>query len=89
MKITFGQTTVPPDIFSRDLHKPSVDLGTIEGVDGLSLDPPSKAKAPSTGADIMQTEVSPPLADLEPDWRISYLDCLIRGEVPSDKTEAR
>jgi hypothetical protein len=38
-KITSGQTMVPPDVFSRDLHEPSVDLGTTEGVDGLSLDP--------------------------------------------------
>jgi hypothetical protein len=88
-KIMSGQTTVLPDVFSRDLHKPSVELGTTEGVDGPSLDPPSEAKVPSTGADIMQTEGSPPPVDLEPNWRILYLDCLIRGELPSDKTEAR
>jgi hypothetical protein len=28
-------------------------------------------------------------ADLELDWRIPYLNCLIRGELPLDKTEAR
>jgi hypothetical protein len=80
---------VPPNIFSRDLHEPSVDLGTIEGVDDLPLDPPPEAEAPSTGADVMQTKGSPPLADLEPDWHIPYLDCLIRGELPPDKIEAR
>jgi hypothetical protein len=37
----------------------------------------------------MQTEGSTLLADLEPDWRSSYLDCLTRGELPLDKTEAR
>jgi hypothetical protein len=37
----------------------------------------------------MQTEGSPPPADLEPDWRIPYLDCLVRGELPPDKIEAR
>jgi hypothetical protein len=37
----------------------------------------------------MQTKGSQLPADLEPDWRIPYLDCLIRGELPSDKTEAR
>jgi hypothetical protein len=37
---------------------------------------------------LMQAEGSPP-ADLKPDWRIPYLDCLIQGELPSDKTEAR
>jgi hypothetical protein len=88
-KIASSRTTVPPDVFSRDLHEPSVDLSTTEGVDGLPLDPPPEAEAPSTGADVMQTEGSPPPAALEPDWRIPYLDCLIRGELPSDKTKAR
>jgi hypothetical protein len=26
-KITSSRTTVPPDVFSRDLHEPSIDLG--------------------------------------------------------------
>jgi hypothetical protein len=60
-----------------------------EGVDGLPLDPPPEAEALSTGADVMQMEGLPPPADLEPDWRIPYLDCLIRGELPSDKTKPR
>jgi hypothetical protein len=76
-KITSGRTTVPPDVFSRDLHEPSVDLRTTEGVNGLSLDPPPEAEASLTGADVMQTEDSPPPTDLNPDWRIPYLDCLI------------
>jgi hypothetical protein len=75
-KIASSQTMVPPDVFSRDLHEPSVDLGAIEGVDSLSLDPP-EAEPPSTGADVMQMEGSSSPADLELDWRIPYLDCLI------------
>jgi hypothetical protein len=89
VKIVSGRTTVPPDVFSRDLHEPSVDLGMTEGVDGPSLDPPPEVEAPSTRADVMQMEVSTPPADLEPDWRIPYLDCLIRGELLPDKTKAR
>jgi hypothetical protein len=89
VKIMSSRTTVPPDIFSRDLHEPSVDLGMTEEVNGLPLDPPPKAEAPSTGANVMQMEGSPPPADLELDWRISYHDCLIRGELPSNKTKAR
>jgi hypothetical protein len=27
-KITSNRTMVPPDIFLRDLHEPSIDLGT-------------------------------------------------------------
>jgi hypothetical protein len=89
VKIVSSRTTVPPVVFSRDLHEPSVDLGMIEGVNGLPLNPPPEVEAPSIRADVMQTEGSPPPADLEPDWHIPYLDCLIRGELPSDKIEAR
>jgi hypothetical protein len=37
----------------------------------------------------MQTKGSTLPADLEPDWRTPYLDCLTRGELPLDKIEAR
>jgi ribonuclease HI len=88
-KITSSRPMVPPDVFSRDLHEPSVDLRATEGVDNLSLNPPLEAEAPSTGADVKQTEGSTPPANFKPDWRISYLDCLIRGELSPGKTEAR
>jgi hypothetical protein len=89
VKITSNRTTVPPDVFSRDLHEPSISIRATEEVNSLSLDPPYEAEVPSTGADVMQTEGSTLPADLELDWRIPYLDCLIRGELPLDKTEAR
>jgi hypothetical protein len=75
-KITSNRTTVPPDVFARDLHQPSVDLGSDGGVDGSSLDPPLEADAPSTGAEAMQVDGSTPPTDSEPDWRIPYLDYL-------------
>jgi hypothetical protein len=68
-KIASSRTTVPPDVFARDLHQPSVDIRADGGVDGPSLDPPP--------------------ANPEPDWRISYLDHLTRGDLPSDKIEAQ
>jgi hypothetical protein len=37
----------------------------------------------------MQVEGSTPPANLEPDWRVPYLVHLTRGDLPSDKTEAR
>jgi hypothetical protein len=76
-KITYSRATVPPDVFVRDLHQPSIDLGPDGGFDGPSLDPPPEAKAPSTGAEAMQVEGSTPPSDPEPDWRILYLDHLI------------
>jgi ribonuclease HI len=53
-KIASSRATVPPDVFARDLHEPSVDLGSDGGVDGLTLDPQPEAEAPSTGAEAMQ-----------------------------------
>jgi hypothetical protein len=47
-KIASNRATVPPDVFSRDLHELFVDARTTEGANGLSLDPPPEAEAPST-----------------------------------------
>jgi hypothetical protein len=88
-KIASSRAMVPPDVFARDLHQPSVDTGAIRGADGPSLDPPPEAEAPSTRAKFMQTEGSTLPADLEPNWRIPYLNHLTRGDLPLDKTEAQ
>jgi hypothetical protein len=88
-KITSSRTTVPPDVFKRDLHQPCVNIRVDEGVDEPSLDPPPKAEAPSTRAEAMQAEGSTPPANPEPDWRIPYPNHLTRGDLPSDKIEAR
>jgi ribonuclease HI len=65
-KIASSRTTVPPDVFVKDLQQPSVDLGPDGGVDGTSLDPPPEVEAPSTGAEAMQVEGSTPPPNLEP-----------------------
>jgi ribonuclease HI len=65
-KIASNRTTVPLDVFVKDLHQPSVDLGPDGGVDGPSLDPPPEAEAPSTGAEAMQVDGSTPPANPEP-----------------------
>jgi hypothetical protein len=87
-KIASSRTTVPPDVFARDLHQPSINIRADGGADMPSLDPPLEAKAPSTGAEAMQAKGSTRPANLEPDWRVPYLDHLTRGDLPSDKTEA-
>jgi hypothetical protein len=89
MKIASSRTTVPPDVFARDLHQLSINIRADGGADKPSLDLPPEAEAPSTGAEAMQAEGSTPLANLEPDWRVPYLDYLTRGDLPSDKTKAR
>jgi hypothetical protein len=88
-KITSSRTTVPPDVFAKDLHQLSVKIRVDGGVNGSSLDPPLEAEAPSTGAEAMQVEGLTPPANPKPDWRIPYLDHLTRGNLPSDKIEAR
>jgi hypothetical protein len=45
-KIASNRTTVPPDVFARDLHQPSVDLRSDGGVDGSSLEPPTWGRCP-------------------------------------------
>jgi hypothetical protein len=53
VKITSNRATVPPNVFSRDLHEPFIDARMTEGADGPLPDPPPEAEAPSTGADVM------------------------------------
>jgi hypothetical protein len=88
-KIASSRTTVPRVVFTGDLHRPSSNIRADGGVDGLSLDPPPKAEAPSAGAEAMQAEGLTPPANLEPDWRVPYLDHLTQGDLPLDKIEAR
>jgi ribonuclease HI len=45
-KIASSRTTVSPDVFSRDLHEPSIDLSMTKGVDGIPLDPPHLRQRP-------------------------------------------
>jgi hypothetical protein len=55
-KIASIQTTIPSDVFVKDLHQPSINIRADGGVDGPSLDPPPEAEASSTGAEAMQME---------------------------------
>jgi hypothetical protein len=44
-KIASSQTTVPPKVFARDVHQPSIDIRADGEVDGPSFDPPPEAEA--------------------------------------------
>ena len=37
----------------------------------------------------MEVNTKPPEANQGTDWRVPFLDCLVRGELPADKTEAQ
>jgi ribonuclease HI len=63
-KIASSRTIVPPDVFTRDHHQPSINIRADGGTDGPSLDPPPEAEAPSTGAEAMQAEgLTPPAVE--------------------------
>jgi hypothetical protein len=48
-KIMSNRATVPPDVFSRDLHEPSIDARMTEGADDPLLDPHLRRKPPRLG----------------------------------------
>jgi hypothetical protein len=53
-KMASGRTTIPPDVFANDLHKPSIDYekpeqkGNQPPEPTLALDPPERSNPPST-----------------------------------------
>ena len=98
-KIASGRTTVPPNVFARDIAKPSVDFKDPAGAGGATAEP--TAEDPSVGeSEAMETETKISSADeaeamqidevpLSRDWRDQYLDWINRGVLPSDRAQAR
>jgi transposase InsO family protein len=76
-KIASGRTPVPPDIFSRDIHQPSVKIDDTPEV-------PSAAEGEALRVEGERNGVTP-----VPNWQTPYLEYLLRGELPLDKAEAR
>jgi hypothetical protein len=92
MKLASGWAPAPVGIFACDLYKPSI---TYQGSAQDGIEPPTlTSEADSTPAptdpEVMQIEDDPAIW---PDpllvWRIPYLDYLVDGALPADKTEAR
>ena len=93
-KMASARAPVPPNVFARDLHKPSIDHVSVTGEGPpveltAGLEAPSVAETPSAEPEVMEVDAEPPKANQSMDWRVLFLDCLIRGELPTDKTEAR
>jgi len=83
-KIASTRGTVPPDAFSRDLYEPSVNLGT--GANAKTSKPTDADEALLATTDMMEIEQRP----VRPfDLRTPFLDCLVRCELPEDRSEAR
>jgi ribonuclease HI len=92
-KIASGRTAVPPDVFSRDIHQPSIKTD----------DTPEPGEAPAQLEEASAQPEAPSAAEGEAlrvegewngvtpnrNWQTPYLQYLHRGELPLDKAEAR
>jgi ribonuclease HI len=85
-KIASGRTTIPPDVFSRDIHQPSVKTDdTPEPEEALAQpEVSSAAEGEALRVEGEQNGVTP-----NRNWQTPYLQYLHRGELPLDKAEAR
>jgi ribonuclease HI len=85
-KIASGRTMVPPDIFSRDIHQPSVKINDTPEPEEASAQPevPSAAEGEALRIEGERNGVAP-----NRNWQTPYLQYLHQGELPLDKAEAR
>jgi len=98
-KIASGRTTVPQNIFARDLAKPSIDFKDPTEP-GTSSAKPSVGKPSAGEYETMEKETeTTSAAEAEAmqidealflrDWRDQYLDWINQGVLPSDRAQAR
>jgi ribonuclease HI len=78
-KISLGRTMVTPDVFSRDIHQPSVKID-----DTPDPKETSAAEGEALRVDGERNGIAP-----NRNWQTPYLQYLHRGELPLDKPEAR
>jgi hypothetical protein len=99
-KIASGRTSVPPDVFSRDLHQPSVkidDTPELEAPLAQPEAPLARPEAPSVQPEVPSApegealRVEDEQSGVMPNrnWQTPYLQYLHRGELPLDRAEAR
>jgi ribonuclease HI len=81
-KIASGRTTVPPNVFSRDIYQPSIKLNDAPEPEETSVQPdvPSAAEGEALHVEIEQSGVTPNL-----NWWTPYREYLLRGELPSTR----
>jgi ribonuclease HI len=78
-KIASGRTTFPPDVFSRDLHQPSVKTD-----DTPEPEAPSAPEGEALRIEGKRNGLTP-----NRNWQTPYLQYLHQGELPLDRAEAR
>jgi ribonuclease HI len=91
-KIASGRTMVPPDVFSRDLHQPSVktdDTPEPKKVSAQPEAPSAQPEAPSAPeGEALRVEEERNGVTPNRNWQTPYLQYLHRGELPLDSAEA-
>ena len=87
-KIASGRTTVPPDVFSRDLHQPSVKIDDAPEPEEASAQPevslvePEVPSAGSEAPSAIKEEALPVKEEQngvtpDPNWHTPYLEYLL------------
>jgi ribonuclease HI len=92
-KIASGRTTIPPDVFSRDLHQPSIktdDTPEPEKASAQPEAPSAQPEAPSAPeGEALRVEEERNGVPPNRNWHTPYLQYLHQGELPLDRAEAR
>jgi hypothetical protein len=92
-KIASGRTTVPPDVFSRDLHQPSIKTDdTLEPEEASAQPeaPSAQPEAPSAAeGEALRIEEERNGVTPNRNWQTPYLQYLHQGELPLDRAEAQ
>jgi hypothetical protein len=76
-KIALGRTTVPPDVFSRDIHQPSIKIDDTPEPEEASAQPKVSSATEGEALRIKgeRNGVAP-----NRNWQTPYLEYLLRGE---------
>jgi hypothetical protein len=85
-KIASGRTMVPPNVFSRDIHQPSVKIDDTPEPEEASTQPEVSS---ATEGEALCVEGEWNGVTPNPNWQAPYLEYLLQGELPLDKAEAR
>jgi ribonuclease HI len=83
-KIASGRTMVSPDVFSRDIHQPSVKIDDTTEEATAQPEVPLAAEGEALRVEGEQNGVA-----TNRNWQTLYLEYLLRGELPLNKAEAR
>jgi ribonuclease HI len=92
-KIASGRTTVPPDVFSREIHQPSAKTDDTPEPGEASAQPEEASAQPeaplAAEGEALRVEGERNGVTPNRNWQTPYLQYLHRGELPLDKAEAR